>query len=118
MTASVEIAANPSELNGPASSEDLVSILKTTFGRNEPIQSSVASVLEQLNEFSSKHKFIVNVTKLDASVADTANFSVDNFLGSSWNDKLDGAFHHQIQQDLDEANTKSILLVSVYWIAL
>lgn len=118
MTSSIEITDNSRELNGPVSREKLSSILNEIFNKDEPIPSSVELVLGQLNELSSKHKFIVNVTKLNANNVNTADFSVDSYIGSSWNDKSDGAFHYQIPLGSGQPDTKRILLVSVYWILL
>ncbi|KAG0671128.1 Tda2p [Kluyveromyces marxianus] len=113
MTTEVEISDCSTELNGPVSAERLTTILNDALGKDEPVQASIESVVKHLNESSSKHKFIVNATTLEANSVENADFSIDNYVGSSWNAKSDGVFHCQLKK-----GDHTTVLVSVFWIAV
>lgn len=110
----VDVVEDPEKctLNGPIARERLIAILESTFHNVTDVEVSTRSLLDQLNCTSSKHKFVVNVLKISKVDVDSTDLDIDNFTGFSWNEELDGAFHHQLEGD------HQTLMVSVYWISL
>lgn len=111
--------------NSPLPEEKLVLLIQESYdslrddNETDPSTKSISNlliklVLEKLEKHSSLYKYIVTVTTLDIGELSggTANFSLKNDMGASWQSKKDGIFNYKLE-DKDDAKC---YLMTILWL--
>ncbi|SCU91516.1 LADA_0F10462g1_1 [Lachancea dasiensis] len=111
---SVQVTSTPSSDEFPVAPEKLIAITETSLKdtSNDP-EAGTASILAELGKASSVHKFVVSVTRVDASRGSDFDLDIDSHVGGSWNKAKDGMFSHSI-----ESSAGVHYLVTVVWISI
>lgn len=91
----------------PVTAEFITDILanNSLFDSNELIRK----ILESVQKKSSKHKFLVNITKISSS--DESECTAGSNFGAAWDNASDGYFTFELQPKEHQS-----IIVSVYWI--
>ncbi|QHS72857.1 Tda2p [Saccharomyces paradoxus] len=111
--------------NSPLPEEKLVWLIQESYdslrddNETDPSTKSISNlliklVLEKLEKHSSLYKYIVTVTTLDIGELSggTANFSLKNDTGASWQSKKDGIFNYK----LEDENDAKCYLMTILWL--
>lgn len=107
---SVHILNASDQRQGPIGAEELKTIIEKEITDWLDIKVVPQNVAHKLSNISSKHKFLVLVTRIDQNSEIDSDMSIKSVLGTVWDDQKDGFWSLRVD---DEA---SIHLVTVYWI--
>lgn len=106
--------------NVPFTLERIENLIDSVFVSNnelfvsdqQVINLMIETLLLKLNEISSLHKFIANVTMLIKDNINNTDITIKSLMGASWNDEKDGVFNYKV-----DLNSNVSLLISIIWIA-
>lgn len=98
--------------------ETLLNNCKIDVNSGLGTDSFIKEIIDGLNKISNKYKYIVSVTKIARSEANSTdlpesnemNLEVQNSVGTSFNQNKDGVFNYSISQEGND------YLITVIWV--
>ena len=94
---------------GPISAEELKSIFLGEVQNLNESKEAARHIAQKLSTKSSKHKFLVLVTRIDLEPEVSNDVSIQSVIGAVWDEKKDGYWAFRVDDEL-------IHLITVYWI--
>ncbi|KAH3902741.1 Tda2p SCDLUD_000329 [Saccharomycodes ludwigii] len=99
----------------PISIDKLRSLITENFKNTQDVQGSISTLINELNNASSLHKYIVTCTSIKQEKVNnnTENFTISNKIGTSWDKNKDGLFNCKIKD-----TNGDLFLITVVWITI
>ncbi|GEQ67113.1 hypothetical protein JCM33374_g776 [Metschnikowia sp. JCM 33374] len=106
---SIKILNATETSQSPIGAEDLKLMISEQIQTLNDSKQAARNIAQKLSTKSSKHKFLVSVTKIDSEPEVDADVNISSVVSAVWDEQKDGYWSFRV----DDA---SIHLITVYWI--